>query len=513
MSFIDLDELKQDAEDEGIVPHPLKDVLSASKKTAYVQGIIFAGFVDDERLQQAEEKFARTRALSLDMTEAEFKDSLEVVKSLSDAKARSAFLKEVLGEFKDDRTTSFYFVSDLALTMVSDNDLTPDAVSFLESVYSLLNLSSSDVKFLAEYRVYLAPGRMADAGALVHKAKQEDFDLPEKFVQFFTPNLNPISLNGGVCQSRTLYICSSKFQLDEELIIPKDTTLVMKDAEIFFGKSGKLTISGYKIEITNCRFNVSSKTAISDTAPSVPYFIVGKDLDSFKLTGCSFDGAMERGAVATDGALTTKDCIFCNLKSDSPIINVKGQLVCTLSEFRNLQSTKSIISANEHLSVMICLFELCRGESLWSMIKNTLFVATFNMFDRCDTKGFTIDCSENKRGSINPFPFRCCCFSSVHGKALYDNGIYWLTGDLCGLSGSFINGNIYGDEAAKIFEMICKEMFVEKMFKGKDVTKETLEENLKNKLEEITKDKSKNYSNDVLECLTTMEMGLKHGLD
>jgi len=150
MAFVDNEKLKKDAKDARIVPHPLKDVLSASKKAAYVRGIVFSGFVDDDKLQNDEEEFARVRARSLDMhEETDFKEALADVKELvpHSLEARNAFLKEVLGEFKDDRAASFYFVSDLALAMASDGDLTPDAVNFLENVYSLLSLSERTASF------------------------------------------------------------------------------------------------------------------------------------------------------------------------------------------------------------------------------------------------------------------------------------------------------------------------------------------------------------------------------
>ena len=425
MAFIDLEELKQDAEDEGIVQHPLKDVLSASKKAAYVKGIVFAGFVDDDKLQNDEEKFARARALSLDMPEVDFKEALADVKSLS-PEARSAFLKEVLGEFKDDRAASFYFVSDLALAMASDGDLTPDAVNFLESVYSLLRLSDADCNFLSEYRVFLAPGRMAEAGALVHRVTQEHFDLPDGFVRFFTPDLNPITLKTGECLSHVLNICSAEFQLEGELIIPKTTTLVMKDAEIRFGRAGKLTLSGSKIEIRNCRFVVPSKTA-EGSDQSATHFICGKDLASLELSGCTFDGAMERGAVATDGTLIIKECVFCNLKSEEPTVSAKEQFTCTLSEFKNCQCTKhAIISVNQNVSVTICRFERCKACSWLDMKKDypSDFNVRNNLFDRCYA---SCDfCYVTEKTTAEHALYRCC-FQEVEYKVLstgYGYGSY-----------------------------------------------------------------------------------------
>ncbi|MBQ6008248.1 MAG: hypothetical protein IJL17_06905 [Kiritimatiellae bacterium] len=444
MAFIDLEELKQDAEDEGIVPHPLKDVLSASKKAAYIKGIVFAGFVDDDRLQNDEEKFSRARALSLDMSEAEFKEALADVKALP-KEGRSAFLKEVLGEFKDDRAASFYFVSDLALAMASDGDLTPGAVSFLESVYSLLKLSPIDIKFLSDYRVFLAPGRMAEAGELLHKATQDKFDLPDGFVRFFTPELNPIPLKAGECQSHALNICSAKFQLDGELIIPKSTTLVMKDAEIRFGRAGKLTLSGSKIEIRNCRFVVPSKTA-EGSDQSATHFICGKDLASLELTGCTFDGAMERGAVETDGTLIIKECVFCNLKSEEPTVSAKEQFTCTLSEFKNCQCTKhAIVSVNQNVSVTICRFERCKACSWLDMKRDypSDFNVSYNLFDRfyasCDF------CYVAEKTTADHALYGCC-FQEVEYKEL-------STG--FGYSGSFRfmrNAGISVAEFEKIFK-------------------------------------------------------------
>lgn len=475
MAFIDLDELKQDAEDEGIVPHPLKDVLPASKKTAYVQGIIFAGFVDDDNLQQAEQKFVRARALSLDMPEAEFKEALDAVKGLPED-GRSAFLKEVLGEFKDDRTASFYFVSDLALAMASDGDLTPGAVNFLEYVYSLLRLSDVDCKFLADYRVFLVPGRMADAGELVHKATQEKFDLPDGFVRFFTPELNPIPLKGGECQAHLLSICSAKFQLDEELVIPKSTTLVMSDAEIFFGRAGKLTLSGSKIEIRNCRFVVPNKTA-EGADQSVTHFICGKDLASLELTGCTFDGAMERGAVETDGTLIIKECVFCNLKTEAATVSANGQFTCTLSEFKNCQSKSAIVSVNNHLAVTICRFALCAsGDALWRMKRDDgndgspldwvsllgsafgtdkSFLVKYNLFDRCYIGPRRI-CYVEKR-SCKDLIFDQCCFLET---AFNELGNYYC--------GSTVDRHFKKSQA----QDISKERF-EEIFKNKGVTKES----------------------------------------
>ena len=468
MAFIDLEELKQDAEDEGIVPHPLKDVLSASKKAAYIKGIVFAGFVDDDKLQNDEEKFSRARALSLDMSEAEFKEALADVKALPE-EGRSAFLKEVLGEFKDDRAASFYFVSDLALAMASDGDLTPDAVSFLESVYSLLKLSPLDIKFLSDYRVFLAPGRMAEAGELVHRVTQEHFDLPDGFVRFFTPELNPITLKAGECQSHALNICSAKFQLDGELIIPKSTTLVMKDAEIRFGRAGKLTLSGSKIEIRNCRFVVPSKTS-EGSDQSATHFICGKDLASLELTGCTFDGAMERGAVATDGTLIIKECVFCNLKSEEPTVSAKEQFTCTLSEFKNCQTSSSVISVNAHLMVTISRFELCSSaDVLWRMLRDDgcdgsplnwvsilgrfggdkSFLVKYNLFDRCYMGARRI-CYVEKR-SCKTMIFDQCCFLETSFSEL---------------------GNYYcGSTVDRYFEKsndITKQRF-EEIFKNKDV--------------------------------------------
>ena len=365
MAFIDLEKFTQDAEDEGIVPHPLKDVLPDSKKMAYLRGLVFAGFVDDEKFQEAERKLVRARALSLDMTVADFEEAERFVRGLDDS-ARGAVLKEILAEFKDDRAVSLFFASDLALAMAADGDLTPDAVNFLEGVYGHLHLVIADCKFLAEYRVFLAPGRMADAGELVHRVTQANFDLPDGFVRFFTPDLKPIQLKGGECQAHGLSICSAKFRIDEELIVPKSTTLVMRDAEIFFGRQGKLTLSGSKIEIRNCKFTVPNTTA-EGADQGVAHFITGKELASLELTGCTFDGAMERGAVETDGTLIIKESVFRNLKAKEPLVSANGQFTCTLSEFKNCQSDSWILAVNKYLDVTVCRFELCKASSIWKM--------------------------------------------------------------------------------------------------------------------------------------------------
>ena len=408
MAFIDIQEWDQRAEDEGIVPHPLKDVLPTSKKTAYLRGLVFSGLVDDAKFQAAERKLVRARALSLDMTVEDFKEAEKSVQAI-DASARGATLQEIVSEFKDDRVTSFFFASDFALAMASDGDLTNDAAKFIEGVYKFLNLSDADRKFLAAYRVFLSPGKMADAGELVHKATQEHFDLPDGFVRFFTPDLKPIRLKGGVCPAHLLSICSAKFQINEELIVPKSTTLVMKDSEIFFGRQGKLTLSGSKIEIRNCKFIVPSATS-EGAEQSVTHFITGKDLSSLELTGCTFDGAMERGAVETDGTLIIKGSEFLNLRAKPPLVSANGQFTCTLSEFRNCQSDNWILAVSYNLDVTICRFELCKASSIWKMEGDGYVNAVNDLFDRCYASG-NFCWIHNKKS--NWCYLRACCLGET----------------------------------------------------------------------------------------------------
>ena len=429
MAFIDLEELKQDAEDEGIVPHPLKDVLSASKKAAYIKGIVFAGFVDDDKLQNDEEKFSRARALSLDMSEAEFKEALADVKALPE-EGRSAFLKEVLGEFKDDRAASFYFVSDLALAMASDGDLTPGAVSFLESVYSLLKLSPLDIKFLSDYRVFLAPGRMAEAGELLHKATQDKFDLPDGFVRFFTPELNPISLKGGECDLHELRICSGKFELDDELIIPKTTELILKDAEILFGPKGRLTISGNQVVIERCVFSVKAECTRSD----FDEFVLGLDLNNLVFKMCEFNGNMIRSSIGNNGGnITIENSRFVEMKnmkcpgivyarrSSSSILgmNSSGSVICMDSSFVRCSCVKNdgiipvMLCAAADMRVEKSVFIDCQvcSEFFYYCGYNNKFIADKLKFVNSFSSNLLVDAERSK--SYGTFSFGLHCFKAT----------------------------------------------------------------------------------------------------
>lgn len=364
MAFLDLDEIEQDSKDANIVPHPLKDKLAESEKAAYINAIVFAGLADDDTLSDIELEYGRTRALSLGLNADDFDEAVKTVQSLNGPKERKEFLFEMLTAFTD-RTVAMYVLCDMAQAMASDGDLTDDACKFLDSLYRLLlksdkkpdnPLTPADQKFLSAYRPFLAPRKTADASEVVQKAAQGEFDFPVGLVDFFSPDLKPLRLEGGETKSGEFSVVGGKYRLDELLTISSGTKLVMHDAEIEMGPRGCIVVLGSNVVIKKCRF-VAKEASEYD----VMFKSKSKNL---QFVDCRFDGGNGRGAVVGDDTscdLEFKNCEFNALFSESAVIWVRkfSILKCLACKFTDCRSADGSLIGGCQIDFSRCDFNDC----------------------------------------------------------------------------------------------------------------------------------------------------------
>lgn len=270
MGFLDLDELEQDSKNVMIVTHPLHAVISESVKAAYLNLLVFACLLDDEELVELELDYGRQRAISLDLTMAAYNDAVTTVRELKGPKERKEFLLEMLSLFNE-RSTAMFLLCDMAYVMALNGVLSKEACQFLNSIYRLLLQSSKcpdhplradDVRFLSDYRPFLAPGKTGDANEVVHAYRLSEYDFPADLISFFSPDIKPIILKGGICEERLLRIVSGVFELDSELTLTDHTKVVFKDAEIRFGPQGQITLKGNRYRFENCIFKTNPNAPV-----------------------------------------------------------------------------------------------------------------------------------------------------------------------------------------------------------------------------------------------------------
>lgn len=258
-----------------------------------------------------------------------------------------------------------YVLCDMAQAMASDGDLTDDACKFLDSLYRLLlksdkkpdnPLTPADQKFLSAYRPFLAPRKTADASEVVQKAAQGEFDFPVGLVDFFSPDLKPLRLEGGETKSGEFSVVGGKYRLDELLTISSGTKLVMHDAEIEMGPRGCIVVLGSNVVIKKCRF-VAKEASEYD----VMFKSKSKNL---QFVDCRFDGGNGRGAVVGDDTscdLEFKNCEFNALFSESAVIWVRkfSILKCLACKFTDCRSADGSLIGGCQIDFSRCDFNDC----------------------------------------------------------------------------------------------------------------------------------------------------------
>ena len=111
--------------------------LTESEKTAYVEGLVFAALMDDEKVDEGELEAVGRLAQSLHMDDAELKNCLETVKGLKTDDEKMAFAEEIVGALKRD-TIPVRFIADVESLITKNGEIPPDAADGLDYLGSLL---------------------------------------------------------------------------------------------------------------------------------------------------------------------------------------------------------------------------------------------------------------------------------------------------------------------------------------------------------------------------------------
>ena len=139
MAFLNKSKLAKRVAAIGVEDHPLlkETMLTESEKTAYVEGLVFATLMDDEKVDEGELEAVGRLARSLHMDDAELKNCLETVKGLEADDEKMAFAEEIVGALKRD-TIPVRFIADVEPLITKNGEIPPDAADGLDYLGSLL---------------------------------------------------------------------------------------------------------------------------------------------------------------------------------------------------------------------------------------------------------------------------------------------------------------------------------------------------------------------------------------
>lgn len=139
MAFLNKSKLAKRVAAIGVEDHPLlkETKLTESEKTAYVEGLVFAALMDDEKVDAGELEAVGRLARSLHMDDAELKNCLETVKGLEADDEKMAFAEEIVGALKRD-TIPVRFIADVESLITKGGEIPPDAADGLDYLGSLL---------------------------------------------------------------------------------------------------------------------------------------------------------------------------------------------------------------------------------------------------------------------------------------------------------------------------------------------------------------------------------------
>ena len=139
MAFLNKSKMAKRVAAIGVEDHPLlkETKLTESEKTAYVEGLVFAALMDDEKVDEGELETVGRLARSLHMDDAELKNCLETVKGLKTDDEKMAFAEEIVGALKRDMLP-VRFVADVESLITKNGEIPPDAADGLDYLGSLL---------------------------------------------------------------------------------------------------------------------------------------------------------------------------------------------------------------------------------------------------------------------------------------------------------------------------------------------------------------------------------------
>lgn len=139
MAFLNKSKLAKRVAAIGVEDHLLlkETKLSESEKTAYLEGLVFATLMDDEKVDEGELEAVGRLAQSLHMDDAELKNCLETVKGLKTDDEKMAFAEEIVGALKRDMIP-VRFVADVESLITKNGEIPPDAADGLDYLGSLL---------------------------------------------------------------------------------------------------------------------------------------------------------------------------------------------------------------------------------------------------------------------------------------------------------------------------------------------------------------------------------------
>ena len=139
MAFLNKSKMAKRVAAIGVEDHPLlkETKLTESEKTAYVEGLVFAALMDDEKVDAGELEAIGRLARSLHMDDAELKNCLETVKGLKTDDEKMAFAEEIVGALKRD-TIPVRFIADVESLITKNGEIPQDAADGLDYLGSLL---------------------------------------------------------------------------------------------------------------------------------------------------------------------------------------------------------------------------------------------------------------------------------------------------------------------------------------------------------------------------------------
>lgn len=139
MAFLNKSKMAKRVAAIGVEDHPLlkETKLTESEKTAYVEGLVFAALMDDEKVDEGELEAVGRLAQSLHMDDAELKNCLETVKGLKTDDEKMAFAEEIVGALKRDMIP-VRFIADVESLITKNGEIPQDAADGLDYLGSLL---------------------------------------------------------------------------------------------------------------------------------------------------------------------------------------------------------------------------------------------------------------------------------------------------------------------------------------------------------------------------------------
>ena len=139
MAFLNKSKMTKRVAAIGVEDHLLlkETKLTESEKTAYVEGLVFAALMDDEKVDEGELEAVGRLAQSLHMDDAELKNCLETVKGLKTDDEKMAFAEEIVGALKRDMIP-VRFIADVESLITKNGEIPQDAADGLDYLGSLL---------------------------------------------------------------------------------------------------------------------------------------------------------------------------------------------------------------------------------------------------------------------------------------------------------------------------------------------------------------------------------------